>query len=163
VEPGRLLAGEYPLGWLADSPPMQLKALLQAGLDTFVDLTAPGESRPYDATLQGISANGHAGLQHLRHAIPDFGIPTRESMIDLLDQIDVALAAGRKLYLHCLGGVGRTGTAVGCYLVRHGMTGTQALRQIEQWWLDVPKHVYHPRSPETAEQRQFVLNWNAGT
>ena len=27
---------------------------------------------------------------------------------------------GRKVYVHCWGGVGRTGTVVGCYLVRQG-------------------------------------------
>ena len=31
------------------------------------------------------------------------------------------------MYLHCWGGVGRTGTVVGCWLVRHGRTGDEAL------------------------------------
>lgn len=34
-----------------------------------------------------------------------------------------ALAAGQTVYVHCYGGIGRTGTVVGCWLVRHGLSG----------------------------------------
>ena len=33
------------------------------------------------------------------------------------------------VYVHCWGGIGRTGTVVGCWLVRHGMTGDEALAE----------------------------------
>jgi hypothetical protein len=61
--------------------------------------------------------------------------------------------------LHCWGGIGRTGTTVGCFLVRHGLEGNEALRQIAQWWQDVPKSRIHPHSPETLEQANFVRDW----
>jgi protein tyrosine/serine phosphatase len=80
-------------------------------------------------------------------------------MRKVLDSIDGALSAGRTVYVHCWGGVGRTGMAVGCYLVRHGLSGEKALAQLAEWWQYVPKHQVYTRSPETDEQVEFILNW----
>jgi protein tyrosine phosphatase len=80
-------------------------------------------------------------------------------MIATLNILDEALSKGHNVYLHCWGGIGRTGTTVGCYLVRHGKTGQQALDQIAEWWQDVPKRVFYPRSPQTDAQVQFILDW----
>ena len=46
-----------------------------------------------------------------------------EAVATILDAIDVALAQGRTVDVHCWGRIGRTGAAVGCWLVRHGLTG----------------------------------------
>ena len=62
--------------------------------------------------------------------IPDTGNPKPAQVESILDTIDTAIAAGRRVYVHCWGGIGRTGTIVGCYLVRHGLTGDQALAEI---------------------------------
>jgi protein-tyrosine phosphatase len=77
--------------------------------------------------------------------------------------LDSSLEAGRRIYLHCWGGIGRTGLAVGCFLVRHGMSGEQALEQIADWWQAVTGRRSIPRSPETPEQVEFVLNWREPT
>jgi predicted protein tyrosine phosphatase len=83
-------------------------------------------------------------------------------MKKILDTLDQLLKDGRKIYIHCWGGVGRTGTTVGCYLIRHGKTGEEALAQLAVWWQHVPKHSLHPRSPETDEQVKFILDWKTG-
>jgi protein-tyrosine phosphatase len=80
-------------------------------------------------------------------------------MRSILDTIDAALQSGRKIYLHCWGGIGRTGTTVGCYLVRRGMNGEEALSQLAEWWRTVPKSRIHQRSPETYEQAHFIREW----
>jgi protein-tyrosine phosphatase len=98
-------------------------------------------------------------VEYRRFSIGDFGLPSEETMKSILDTIDAALEAGKKIYVHCWGGVGRTGTVVGCYLVRHGMNGQQALIQLSQWWQKVPKSRVHTRSPETDRQAEFVRNW----
>ena len=54
--------------------------------------------------------------------IEDLSVPTLADMERILGAIDDELAAGRAVYLHCWGGIGRTGTVVGCYLVRQGLT-----------------------------------------
>jgi protein-tyrosine phosphatase len=80
-------------------------------------------------------------------------------MHHILDTIDEAIANNRKVYVHCWGGVGRTGTTVGCHLVRHGETPKKALAQVEQWFSTMPKHIRYFGSPETEEQIQFILDW----
>ncbi len=159
VIPGRFLAGEYP-GLGSDFQiRKRLTALLLAGLDTFVNLTWPGELPPYEGLLQEEARLLDKTVTCLRFPIPDFGLPTPQEMTRTLDALDAALADGHNLYLHCWGGVGRTGTTVGCYLVRHGLSGEQALAQLAAWWRAVPKSARHPRSPETEAQAAFVRAW----
>ncbi len=61
--------------------------------------------------------------------------------------------------MHCWGGIGRTGTVVGCYLVHRGLTGEAALARLAAWWRTVPKSALYPRSPQTDEQVAYVLGW----
>ena len=83
--------------------------------------------------------------------------PTQEEMAGILDTIDAALDAGHTVYVHCYGGIGRTGTVIGCYLVRHGMSGEEALEEIAGLRQGTPDG--WKRSPETEPQRQMVQNW----
>ena len=161
VEENRFLAGEYPGHFNVETARQRLDALIQAGFDTFIDLTKSNETAPYLRILHEESQLYDVDIQHHRFAIGDFGLPTPELMRSILDRIDASLEAGRKVYLHCWGGIGRTGTTVGCYLVRHGLNGEQALRQLTAWWREVPKSSIHPQSPETHEQALFIRNWAA--
>lgn len=159
VEPGRFLAGEYPGRFDTEQTRRRLDALIEAGFDTFIDLTRESENIPYKSILfEQSQAHGIEPRYH-RFAIGDFGLPTPELMRTILDKIDESLAAGRSVYVHCWGGIGRTGTTVGCYLVRRGRDGEQALRQLAEWWREVPKSRIHPRSPETSEQAAFIRSW----
>jgi len=159
VEPGRLLAGEYPGHYDGELARKRIDALIEAGFDTFIDLTKPDESSPYFRILLEQSKAYDIQVKHHRFPIGDFGLPTPEQMTSILNTIDRELQAGRKIYLHCWAGIGRTGTAVGCYLVRRGMSGEDALYQLAKWWKTVPKSQIHTRSPETRDQADFVRNW----
>lgn len=160
VEPGRFLAGEYPGHLDPEQARRRLDGFLEADFDTFIDLTKPGEVYPYAKILSEQAQAYEVAAQYYRFPIGDFGLPSPSQMKAILDQIDESLRAGRRIYLHCWGGIGRTGTTVGCYLVRHGLDGEQALRQLAEWWRDVPKSRLHPFSPETREQVNFVLAWD---
>lgn len=160
VLPDRFLAGEYPARTDEEASRRRLEALIEAGFDLFIDLTQPNEVVPYAKTLLEQAQAYGVEVSHQRFPIGDFGLPIPEQMNRILDAIDAALQAGRKVYLHCWGGIGRTGTTVGCYLVRHGRTGAQALGQLAAWWQGVPKSRYAPRSPETEAQADFILQWS---
>jgi hypothetical protein len=159
VIPGQFLAGEYPGAWDIEYTRQRMEVFLQSGFNTFIDLTAPDELTPYADIL--LEQAGYFGItaSHRRFTIGDFGIPTVNHMKAILDTIDESLAQNQKVYVHCWGGVGRTGTTVGCYLVRHGKTGQEALDQLAVWWKNVPKRFAHPHSPETEDQMEFILNW----
>ena len=157
VIPGKLLAGEYP-------DRTKLKALLDAGITRFIDLTAPEDClEPYGDIINKLS-----GGKAVRHSfpVPDFSIPrTPGLMSELLDTVDREIASGEKVYIHCWGGIGRTGTAVGCWLARHGDSGTagcgsKALEKLSRLWKTCPKSDIYPASPQTEEQRDYVINWN---
>ena len=161
VLPGRFLAGEYPARFEQEVTRKRMDAFIEAGFNMFIDLTKLSEMVPYSGILREQSKAYRVDVIHLRYPITDFGLPTFEQMNSILDKLDNSLAAGHKIYLHCWGGIGRTGTTVGCYLVRQGMTGEEALEQLSMWWRGVPKSLYHTHSPETREQMDFILNWAA--
>ena len=160
VLPGQFLAGEYPGGHFShDSTRARMESFIKAGFDTFIDLTEEGEANPYEPILREQAAIHNLPVEYMRFGIGDFGLPSVDGMRNVLKALDDAIIRGRKVYLHCYGGIGRTGTTVGCYLVQHGRSGEQALAQLAEWWQTVPKHVRFPRSPETRAQEDFIRNW----
>jgi protein-tyrosine phosphatase len=159
VIPGLFLAGEYPIREDIEESIQRINAYLDSGIDTFINLTEMGELVPYESFLQENARNKGITITCHRFPIVDYGLPSTETMKTILDTIDNTLAGNHKIYLHCWGGVGRTGTTVGCYLVRHGKTGEEALSQIAEWWKTVPKSSIFPQSPETKAQQRFILNW----
>jgi len=160
VEPGRFLAGEYPAHEYGEPLRRRLDSFLDFGIDTFVDLTDPEELPPYLPVLAEQARYYEVDVLYKRFSVNDHSVPARESMQAILDEIDSSLAAGRKVYVHCWGGIGRTGTVVGCYLVRRGLSGQGALAQLAEWWQGVPKSRLWPVTPETRRQMEFVLNWD---
>lgn len=159
VIPGRLLAGEYPCS--LDEPQARWKArrLLEAGVDYFVDLTEADEYglRPYRELVR-VEAQRLGYRPHfLRHAIRDMDTPGPTEMREILDSLETALSVGHSVYIHCFGGIGRTGTVVGCFLRRQGLTGEEALDRIATLRQGTPAGFR--RSPETEAQRRMVIEW----
>ena len=161
VDPGRFAAGEYPGARNRKEAAGRLRTLLQAGIDCFIDLTEPDEGlAPYGRIAAQEASRLGSDFVHARHRIVDMGVPrSPQQTAGILDAIDEALDDGRNVYVHCWGGIGRTGTVVGCWLVRHGRTGDEALAEIAQRWQGMDKRYRHPRSPQTAQQRAYVRNW----
>lgn len=161
VVPGRFLAGEYPGDLNPRKAIAKVKALLEVGIDQFVDLTHPWDRmEPYANLALRKGLEGDKRVVYLRHPIVDESVPIPQEMAHVLDAIDTGLERGRSVYVHCWGGVGRTGTVVGCWLVRNrGVTGEEALRLLAQRWQTVAKTHIHPRSPQTNEQHRFVREW----
>ena len=47
-------------------------------------------------------------------------------------QIDKLLAKGDVLAVHCLAGLGRTGTVLGAWLIKKGLTAEETLKRLRQ-------------------------------
>ena len=153
VVPGRLLAGEYPGAPDAVEARERIAAFIEAQITTFIDLTEAHELAPYEALLP-------KGVEYRRMSIRDAGVPhARSHMTEILDAIDDALARGRNVYVHCWGGIGRTGTVVACWLRRHGRTGEEALAELADFWQTVGKRHRAPHTPETSGQVAWVHGW----
>lgn len=155
VVSGRLLAGEYPRDKNESTSRAKIRALLSAGVSAFIDLTEADEGlQPYHMLIGTAS--------HQRFPVRDVSIPdSPDTTIAALDAIDQHLADGRLVYVHCWGGVGRTGVIIGCWLARHGSGGEQALHTLREYWQQCPKSATR-QSPETRAQEQYILKWRAG-
>jgi protein-tyrosine phosphatase len=157
VEPGRLMAGEYPGDWNQRSARRKLRALLDAGVRTFLDLTEHGELKPYDTWLAAEARAAGVEVAYHRHPVRDLDVPTSDGMRAILDVIESAITADAPVYVHCWGGIGRTGTVVCCWLVERGLTGEQALGEIALLRDGIKKRQI--RSPEMDGQQEFVRAW----
>jgi len=157
VLPGKFLAGEYPRELKTQASKEKIAALIQAGVTAFIDLTEDRDRlEPYAPLLEAYQAQG---VTYQRFPIRDVSVPASPAQtLAILDTIDANLRLGKLVYVHCWGGVGRTGVIVGCWLARHECPGQTALERLHQLWALCPKSSYRA-SPETYEQERYIINW----
>lgn len=163
VIPGQFLAGENPARSGDELITIQrVQALLRSGIAVFYDLTerVNGQIR-YDTILYREAAEYGLAARYLNFPIIDFTAPSVETVKAILDSVDESLANQKSVYVHCHAGIGRTGTIVGCYLARHGLTGQEALDQLKLLRADMP--LWFARSPEDESQVDLVRHWKTGT
>jgi predicted protein tyrosine phosphatase len=166
VRPG-LFAGEYPGHADPDTTRSRLLELASQGVQTYIDLTTPQDRalglQPYDVHFEEIHAA--TGINPARHSfgIVDMGLPSDlAQMRSVLDLIHQELAAGRTCYVHCWGGIGRTGTVVGCWLREMGLDGESALAEVQRLYsshMPAEKLTRNPNSPQRPAQMRYVRNW----
>jgi hypothetical protein len=82
-----------------------------------------------------------------------------KTVAEIIAAIDRAVAEGGITYVHCWGGVGRTGLAIACWLQERGQTPDEALTDLADKWRLCAKSKWKPSSPETAEQVKWVKEW----
>jgi predicted protein tyrosine phosphatase len=158
VIPGRFLAGNYPGDYDKEGTRKKVQSLIHTGINCVIDLTQPGDAfSSYDSILKEEAADYEVDVERFNFPIPDYDIPTVQTMKQILDLIDDRLAGEKNIYVHCVGGIGRTGTVVACHLVRHGLAGQQALVELQV--LRQGTASWYRRSPESDMQIDFVLEW----
>ncbi len=153
----KFLAGEYPRDLDEESSIYKIKALITAGVRTFIDLTTKNDKlKPYDYLLKPYAS---LNIRHLNFPIPDFSVPSSENQtIEILDSIKKYIETGAIVYLHCWGGVGRTGVIVGCWLAEHGYPGEAAISRLRDLWKECPKSNGR-KAPEMKIQEEYIINW----
>lgn len=152
VVPQRFLAGGYPYNPGIDDSHDFLCRLLDNGIDSFIDLTEEDELTHYQPELSKLTSRP---IFYLRASIVDFSVPTLDEMQKLIKTINQLLSENHNIYLHCRGGIGRTGTVVGCWLRSVGNDGEQALTELAHLF-SACNAARFTSSPETEEQREFI-------
>lgn len=148
--PGRvgltLLPGRRDLGRELDA---DLLALRGAGVDAVLCLLADDEFAHYG--VEGLmQAYRSAGLDALHQPIVDGRVPTHAELARALAHIESHLAAGRKVLIHCVGGLGRAGTVAAAWLKRRGLSTSDAIATI--------RATRSPRAIETELQEAFLAS-----
>lgn len=153
VFPQSLLAGEYPGGRSPAETESRLNSLYQAGIDSFIDLTEVGERQPYQHLLT-------SSCEYLRAPIIDSHVPLNVAeTVSVLAAIRGGLSRGKRVYVHCQAGIGRTGLVIGCYLAEIESNGKTALKALNRLWLQSERAKSWSRVPQTSEQADYVRNW----
>jgi ADP-ribosylglycohydrolase len=166
VLPGKLLAGAFP-GRASGERKSDLEGdifrLTDAGVDAFLDLTETGEnigSLPYAPLLVGHSSIRSVPTLRRHTPMKDMSADP-EAVRRALSELDALLAAGRTVYLHCLGGLGRTGTVVASYLAEMGLAAPDAAAALVgslRSSTDSPS----VKSPQTKAQELLVASRRPG-
>jgi hypothetical protein len=167
VIPGKLLAGYYPGDRQKKVMKQKMQSLLYCGIRRVINLMEIYELdhegmpfRDYEPVLKRL-ADGGPPVECYRMPVRDLDVPTPDFMGRILNRIDGALEEDRPVYIHCWGGRGRTGTVVGCWLIRHGIAETNTvLEKIRTLRQHGPRA--HFPSPEMPDQIRMVLSWKKG-
>jgi ADP-ribosyl-[dinitrogen reductase] hydrolase len=154
VQPGSVLAGEYPGHIAAERARDKVNLLIDHGIRTFVDLTTPDDGlHPYVELVDDAARFRGLDLQRVALPIPDMDVTDTSGYAAIVDTIRASTDRGG-VYVHCWGGIGRTASVVGCLLVSDGLTADAAFDQITQWRSIT--HKAHQPAPQTKEQREAV-------
>lgn len=174
-----MLAGGYPC-CLDDAENDKLLNMLlyKIGIDTFVCLQsevnlqvseamwrAGRAPRPYIHDARRLLQEGKRSgsvpperkVDFLHLPIPDGGITSDEAISTLADDCNARIRKGERLYIHCWGGHGRTGTLVAIMLSRLYQLHARLSLMITQAYHDARQYPQNMRSPSSAVQRQQVL------
>ena len=93
---------------------------------------------------------GYVDIIDLYVPVRDFTPPAQEQIDTMIEFIDQRLEEERPVVVSCYAGIGRTGTVLGCYLVKHGAEPTEAINEVRR---------LRPGSIQTPEQESAVYEY----
>lgn len=150
-----LFAGEYPGDKDSSKIREKVNQLDLFGITHIIDLTEEGELLPYAHLLPGT-------IKHHRFPVIDQCVPISiESVQKLVQEIEEIHKneQSAKVYIHCWGGVGRTGTIVCCFLASElCATYEDTMSEFKSLWSECPKSEYRV-SPENEMQLDFIRRY----
>jgi protein-tyrosine phosphatase len=148
---GKLGMAARPRGgdWLKDD----LAGWKRSRIDTVLSLLTADEEKDLDLRDEASEAKAQ-GMEFASFPIPDRQVPRSESKwSEVLERMSRTLLDGKNVLVHCRQGIGRSGLAAACLLVRNGMSPGAAVESVSAArGLSVP---------ETAEQRDWIDHYAA--
>lgn len=157
-----LLAGAYSGDLSSHVRAAKVAAFREIGLTHVISFMEADEldhsGRPFAPYAPEFEA---LGVAVQRHPIRDVTAPSVALVTEILDDIDDALLHNGVVYVHCWGGRGRTGTIIGCWMVRHGWVAPDdavaELALLRSGCVDA-----RIRAPDTSDQVARVTGWRSG-
>lgn len=156
----KLMAGSNPVSLSNAVTYQNLLYLYKNKINVLINLTNKSIFEKmsfinYTNTIKRFYEEHGVDVEIYRLGIKDFSIPKQEYMIEILNTIDKSISNNKKVYVHCMGGLGRTGTVIGCYLISKNITeNNNALN-----YISLLRTGLKGSSPETEKQRKMVENW----
>lgn len=140
IEEGRLAA--TPMPGITVSMDQDLDMLKQAGITVLITLT----EQDFPQTILA-----RHGLRNLHFPIADRKAPSTADTDVLVNQMHELLNRGEVLAVHCLAGLGRTGTILAAYMVKEkGVSAQVALNQIRH---------FNRQFVQTDDQEDFLMEY----
>lgn len=136
--------GGLPRPGIVDAVEGDVAGLLRLHVTTLVSLE---ESRTVDAEILAA-----ADITSIHFPITDMGAPTVEAANDLCGRIQRCLLAGEVVAVHCLAGLGRTGTILAAQLIFGGETALTAIERIRR---------LNPRCIQSQAQVEFLSSFES--
>jgi hypothetical protein len=165
IEAGVLFAGEYPGDMNPEIARARILSLVELGVRTFIDLTSPDDPLVrYERKLVEVEQEIGIPLRRIVSPIPDMDVPDSDnSMLSIMAAIKESIEAGPAVYINCWGGIGRTGTIIGCWLRESGHDPEAALGHVQHLYsshMPKAKAGKYPESPQTEAQKNYVRRWS---
>lgn len=91
------------------------------------------------------------GIDYLHQPIVDQKVPNKKDIASINQFIDDKLRSDKKVLIHCVGGLGRSGLVAACYLKHIGYNSDNAIQ--------IVRKARTLRAIETAEQEKFVHDY----
>lgn len=128
----------------------ELPKCVNENYDVYVDLRSGRElNKRYKLTEDKV---------YINFPIKNFCVPDGyDCLIDLFGKIDKYIAKNKKIYIHCRGGVGRTGTIAICYVgYKLKLDFIDSLNIVKQNFSYSEKGISGKQIPETPLQNDYV-------
>jgi protein-tyrosine phosphatase len=128
-----------------------IKELKLQKIDVIIPLVTQDEMERYgvpDLIEKYLKANFE--VKHL--PIIDQKAPQSDEINDLIEYIDLKFKEGKNLLVHCVGGLGRSGLVVACFLKSKGLSSEDAISAVRK--------SRSARAIETKIQEEFIEVYN---